>query len=127
MRPSSMMRYIMFRSNTTVPMNVAAMIAIGKANFLCICLKYGNIGPIRGALNGLRPAVVALICAASLSFIWLALWNVEDVPKNWDDFSAPACIILMIALVATHKKVGVIKVLIGSGVLGLVFGMMGLL
>lgn len=92
-----------------------------------VFLKYGNIGPIRGALNGLRPAVVSLICGASLSFIWLALWNTEGVPQNWGDFSAPAFVILVAAIMATRKKVGVIKVLIGSGILGLVFGMMGLL
>ena len=44
-----------------------------------VFLKYGNIGPIRGALNGLRPAVVSLICAASLSFIWLAIWNPDGL------------------------------------------------
>ena len=42
-----------------------------------VFLKYGDIGPIRGILNGLRPAVVALICVASLSFILLALWKNE--------------------------------------------------
>ena len=47
-----------------------------------VFFKYGNIGPIRGVLNGLRPAVVGLICAASLSFVWLAVWSTETVPKT---------------------------------------------
>lgn len=92
-----------------------------------IFLKYGDIGPIRGILNGLRPAVVALICAASISFIWLALWNAESVPHDFADFSGSALLILVAALVAVRRKIGVIKVLIGSGVLGLAFGLAGLL
>jgi len=92
-----------------------------------VFLKYGNIGPIRGALNGLRPAVVALICAASISFIWLALWNTENVPADWGSLSLAALVILVLSIVAKRKKIGVIKVLLGSGVLGLVFGLLGLL
>lgn len=53
-----------------------------------IFLKYGNIGPVRGALNGLRPAVVGLICAASIDFILLALWNTEELPVHWNDLSS---------------------------------------
>ena len=93
-----------------------------------VYLKYGDIGPIRGALNGLRPAVVALICVASLSFILLALWNVESLPtslEQWKAFSIGGLIILLGCIAATRKKIGVIKVLLGSGVVGLVFGLLG--
>lgn len=92
-----------------------------------IFLKYGDIGPIRGILNGLRPAVVALICVASLSFILLALWNTEALPSDWLGFSRGGLVILIGAIIATRKKIGVIKVLLGSGVLGLVLGMAGLI
>ena len=39
--------------------SVFIVLALAKLFF-----KYGDIGPIRGILNGLRPAVVALICSA---------------------------------------------------------------
>ena len=92
-----------------------------------VFFKYGNIGPIRGVLNGLRPAVVGLICAASLSFVWLAVWSTESVPEDFGAFSPAAIVVLILALVAIRRKIGVIKVLIGSGVLGLVLGLMGVL
>lgn len=92
-----------------------------------IFFKYGNIGPIRGVLNGLRPAVVALICAASVSFIWLAVWDTEKMPTNFADLSIGGLIVLILAIVADHKKIGVIKVLLGSGVLGLLLGMLGII
>lgn len=90
-----------------------------------VFLKYGNIGPIRGALNGLRPAVIALIGGASLSFILLAVWNTETLPNDMTNFSGGGVIILLASLIAVRKKVGVIKVLVGSGVLGLLFGFLG--
>lgn len=90
-------------------------------------LKYGNIGPIRGALNGLRPAVVALICAAAISFIWLAVWDSETLPADFGHFSIGGLIILIMAIVADRKKLGVIKVLIGSGIVGLIFGLLGII
>ena len=92
-----------------------------------VFLKYGDIGPVRGILNGLRPAVVALICAASISFVLLAVWNTEETPVVWGDYSAGGVIILVSAVVAVRRKVGVITVLAGAGVLGLVLGMAGLL
>lgn len=92
-----------------------------------IFLKYGDIGPVRGILNGLRPAVVSLICAASLSFILLALWDTEVMPHDFSDFKGSALVILLVALAAVRRKIGVIKVLLGSGVLGLILGLAGFL
>ena len=88
--------------------------------------KYGNIGVIRGILNGLRPAVVALICSAGLSFIFLALWNTETIPHDFSDVDFLGVIVLIIAFIAVRKKVSVIKVLAGSGILGLILGLSGL-
>lgn len=86
--------------------------------------KYGDIGPIRGILNGLRPAVVALIIGAGLSFILLALWNSEALPADWAAMDFRGLVILLIALAAIRKKLGVIPVLLGSGVLGLIIGIL---
>ena len=90
-----------------------------------IFLKYGDIGAIRGILNGLRPAVVALICAASLSFIVLALWNTEEIPSDLSQIHIGGLLVLVLAYVAIHQKMGVIRVLLGSGVVGLLLGLAG--
>lgn len=88
-----------------------------------IFLKYGDIGPVRGVLNGLRPAVVGLICAASIDFILLALWNTEELPVHWSDLSLGGLVLLIVTLVAVRRHIGVITILVASGVLGLVLGM----
>ena len=87
--------------------------------------KYGNIGVIKGILNGLRPAVVALICSACMSFIFLALFNTEKMPINVADIDYLGLFVLIVAFIAVRKKVGIIKILAGSGVLGLILGLIG--
>ena len=87
--------------------------------------KYGNIGVIKGILNGLRPAVVALICSAGMSFIFLALFNTEKMPINVADIDYLGLFVLIVAFIAVRKKVGIIKILAGSGVLGLILGLIG--
>lgn len=85
--------------------------------------KYGNIRVIKGILNGLRPAVVALICSAGMSFIFLALFNTEKMPINVADIDYLGLFVLIVAFIAVRKKVGIIKILAGSGVLGLILGL----
>lgn len=87
--------------------------------------KYGNIGVIKGILNGLRPAVVALICSAGMSFIFLALFNTEKMPINVADIDYLGLFVLIVAFIAVRKKVVIIKILAGSGVLGLILGLIG--
>lgn len=87
--------------------------------------KYGNIEVIKGILNGLRPAVVALICSAGMSFIFLALFNTEKMPINVADIDYLGLFVLIVAFIAVRKKVGIIKILAGSGVLGLILGLIG--
>ena len=96
--------------------------------FLCIALakiifKYGELGAIHGILNGLRPSVIALIAAACISFVLLAVWNVEEMPEDFSStFDLKGAIILIGALIAVRMKIGVIKVLIAAGAAGLILG-----
>ena len=84
--------------------------------------KYGDLGSIHSILNGLRPAVMALIAAACVSFILLAVWNVEEFPDDLMNFDPKGLIILFLALIAAHKKISVIKILLTCGLLGLLLG-----
>lgn len=108
---------------------VAATLGFATPSFILgiilarLFFKYGDIGPIRGILNGLRPAVIALISSAGLSFILLALWDTETIPASWSSINLPALLILALSLLAVRRKVGVIKVLAGSGILGLLLGL----
>ena len=88
--------------------------------------KYGDIGPIRGILNGLRPAVVALICSAGVGFILLALWNTETLPQDFTKVDLIGCIVLPISLWCIRNKMSVIKLLCFSGALGLILGVVGI-
>lgn len=88
--------------------------------------KYGDISAIKGILNGLRPAVVALILTAGLSFLYLAIWNSEDFPTDLASYDLKGIIILLLSMLAVRRKMGVINLLALSGVLGLVLGVAGL-
>ena len=106
----------------------ATMGFVTPSLFLCIALakiifKYGDLGAIHGILNGLRPAVIALIAAACISFVLLSVWNVEEIPKDFTStFDLAGAIILIGALIAVRLKIGVIKVLIAAGAAGLILG-----
>ncbi len=93
--------------------------------------RYGSIRAIQGVLNGLRPAVVALICAAGLSFIALALFDMNQFPRELaamkTQFDPKSTFILALAVVAVRKKVNVIHILLACGVLGVAMGMMEIL
>ena len=82
--------------------------------------KYGNVGPIRGILNGLRPAVVALIGSAGVNFILLAFLNKEKLPVDIGKTDLVAVLIFVLALVAQKRKIGTITLLASSGIVGLV-------
>lgn len=88
--------------------------------------KYGDILAVRGILNGLRPAVVAFIACAGVSFVILAIWNKEVIPDNLEDVSMVACILLPAALIAAARKENVFKLLLISGAIGLALGILGL-
>jgi len=91
------------------------MIALAK-----LLAKYGDMGAIRGVLNGLRPAVVALIASAGVMFLTLSLWNEEKLPAVWSDPDLVSTIVLLVSLVLIKKKIcGVIQILVGSGLLSL--------
>ena len=88
--------------------------------------KYGDLAAVRGILNGLRPAVVALICSAGIGFVILALWNVESIPSDWENLDLRGCILLPIAFFLLKRGMTIIKLLCLSGILGLILGIMGL-
>ncbi len=117
-----------------LPGALAATLGFVTPSFiLCLIVarlfaRYGSIGVIRGALNGLRPAVVALICTAGFSFIALSLFDMEHIPLDLsllkEKFDLMSAFILALALAAVRRKVNVIHVLLGSGILGIVLGQM---
>jgi len=88
--------------------------------------KYGDIAFVRGIFNGLRPAVVAFIGCAAISFITLVIWDSESVPANLGDVNMVGCIILPAALIAAARKENVFRLLFISGWIGLALGMLGI-
>ena len=117
------------------PGSVAATLGFAAPSFL-LCLfvarlfyRYGSIGCIRGVLNGLRPAVVALICAAGLSFVALSLFGAERFPTELASlkagFDLKNAAVLLLSFIAVRRKVNVIHVLLGSGLCGVALGMLG--
>ena len=87
-------------------------------------MKYGNIDGVYSILNGLRPAVVALICSAGVSFIILALWNSDRIPADLSTVDWRGIILMPIGYIMVKKKLGVIKTLLGTGVLGMLLTLM---
>lgn len=86
--------------------------------FFFIYRKYRSMSLMKGVLNGLKPAVVALIASAGLSILILALWGEGGfVLANTNILS----IILIAAgfIILNTLKPNPIVIILGSGVVGL--------
>jgi chromate transporter len=124
---------------TFVGIRVAGLGGALAATFGCICpscvillsvahfyYKYKSLRLVRGVLDGLRPAVVALIASAGLSILVLSLWNGGAV--TWDigkiDYAAAA--LFAAGLIVLRKwKINPIYVMLGAGILGLIIYSVG--
>ena len=91
------------------------MISLAK-----LLAKYGDLGAIRGILNGLRPAVIGLIASAGVMFFTLAIWNTQKIPTSFASTDLSGLLVLTIAFIAVKKKIlGVIQTLLAAGILNL--------
>lgn len=81
--------------------------------------KYQNLSLIQGTLNGLRPAVVAMITGAGVSLFVLSAWNGATPSFDYKQIDFIAVIIFVIALFILRKwKPNPTMIMAGSGVLG---------
>jgi len=85
-----------------------------------IYYKYRGLSTVQGVLNGLRPAVLALIGSAGVALVELAFWKGKGISLNLENIDAFAVIIFAIALVILRKwKVNPIFIMIGAGIIGI--------
>ena len=81
--------------------------------------KYKNLGILRGILDGLRPAVVALIASAGLTILVSAFFTSGAFSTNLSDVNGVNVVAFAVCLIVLRKwKPDPILVMVGSGVLG---------
>jgi chromate transporter len=83
--------------------------------------KYRKMTVVQGILDGLRPAVVALIASAGLRIVILAFWGENAISLNINNTNFIAVILFAISLFVLRKwKPNPIFVMIGTGILGMI-------
>lgn len=83
--------------------------------------RYKGLTIVQGILNGLRPAVVAMIGSAGLSLVQIAFWGEKEMSILPSSFDWPAVILFAAALLILRKwKPDPILVMTGCGVIGLI-------
>lgn len=89
--------------------------------------KYRNLDGVRGVLNGLHPAIVAMVLAAALKIVGNAWWGgLENV--NFSDTNVVAVALTLIFLVLLQKKkLGPVQsILLCGGAGAVLYGVMAL-
>lgn len=83
--------------------------------------KYRELKAVQGILQGLRPAVVALIASAGLSIMLLAFFGENKIPQSMGDVNFVSIGLFAVGLFILRKfKVNPILIMLGSGVVGLI-------
>ena len=91
-----------------------------------IYYKHQELAIIQGVLGGLRPTVTALIASAGVSILILTAWPGGKPSLRLEDFDWIAVLLFAVCLFVLRKwKVGPILLMIGAGVLGLLFYFLG--
>lgn len=124
---------IAINSATFVGIRVAGVLGAIVATIGCIlpsCIivlllsflyyKYRGFSTVEGILNGLRPAVVAMIGSAGFSLLILAFYPEGYAFNQVGSIDFVAVAIFMIAFIILRKwKVNPINVMLGAGLIGL--------
>lgn len=81
--------------------------------------KYKEMSLMKGIMNGLRPAVVAMIASAGLSILTLSLWQGNGFSLHTENLDYIAIAIFVLSLAALRIfKPNQIWVMIGAGIVG---------
>lgn len=82
--------------------------------------KYRGLATVQGILNGLRPAVIAMIASAGLALVILAFWNGKGISSNIENIDFISVVLFLLAIVILRKwKVNPVAVMTGAGIIGL--------
>lgn len=86
-----------------------------------IYFRFKNLNIIQGALNGLRPVIVALISSAGISILTLAFWGEQGFSLNLTDINIIAVILFVVSLLVLRKwKPNPILIILGTGLVGMI-------
>ena len=82
--------------------------------------RYKKMTLVQGMLDGLRPAVVALIASACLSILELSVWGTAGISPDPGSINAVSVVLTAAALILlrTVKKLSPIAVMVGCGAVG---------
>jgi len=81
--------------------------------------KYKNITMVQGIVQGLRPAVVALIASAGLTIFLTAMFGHSDWPLDLGELNFTSIIFFAVAIFLMRKyKASPIQVMIITGIAG---------
>ena len=82
--------------------------------------KYQNLSAVRGILNGLRPAIIAMIASAGLSILLSASFAGGVLPASLADVSWIGILLFLAAFFILKKwKLNPVWVMIGCGIIGM--------
>ncbi len=84
-------------------------------------VKYQSLSAVQGTIKGLRPAVVALIGSAGVSFLSLALFGTSITEIELKGFRPVEGVLFCVCLFLLHrKKAGAVAVILGTGMIGVI-------
>lgn len=83
--------------------------------------KYQDIEMVQGVIQGLRPAVVALIATAGVTIFLTALFGTAEMPINFAQLNLISLALVIGCLILFRTtKLGPVKVMLLSGLVGMV-------
>lgn len=82
--------------------------------------KYRGLATVQGILNGLRPAVIAMIASAGLALVILAFWNGNGISSSMENIDFISVLIFFLSIIILRKwKVNPVAIMTGAGIIGL--------
>lgn len=110
-----------------IPGSLVATFGVTLPSFIIVLIlaalyfKFQNMQMVQGVIQGLRPAVVALIATAGVTIFLTALFGSSEMPLNFANLNYISLALVIGCLVLFRKtKLGPVQVMLLSGVLGMV-------
>ena len=110
-----------------IPGSIAATLGVVTPSVVIVLLlavlyyKFRNISMVQGVIQGLRPAVVALIAAAGVTILIASLFGESTFPVDFGNLNVISVLLIAGCLWLFHKtKLGPIQVMMLAGVIGMI-------